>query len=48
MGAPATRYFVVRVNFADAGFDTATGVGLDNAYQNRAASFGLTWRLQEA
>jgi hypothetical protein len=43
----ATRYFVVKVNFASGGFD-ANGNGADNAFQNRSAAFGLTWRLQEA
>lgn len=43
----ATKYYVVRVNFRDGAFDV-NGNGVDNEYQNRSASFGLTWRLQEA
>jgi predicted ribosomally synthesized peptide with SipW-like signal peptide len=42
-----TKYFVVKVSFPSAGFDV-NGNGADNAFQNRSAAFGLTWRLQEA
>jgi predicted ribosomally synthesized peptide with SipW-like signal peptide len=42
-----TRYFQIKLNFGDVGFD-ANGNGLDNAYQNRRAAFDLVWRLQEA
>jgi len=43
----ATKYFVIKVNFPSSGFDV-NGNGADNAFQNRSAAFGLTWRLQEA
>jgi predicted ribosomally synthesized peptide with SipW-like signal peptide len=43
----ATKHYQVSLRFADGGFD-ANGNGVDNQYQNRRASFGLTWRLQEA
>jgi hypothetical protein len=42
-----TKHYQVSLRFADGGFD-ANGNGVDNQYQNRRASFGLTWRLQEA
>lgn len=43
----ATKYYQVSLRFADGGFD-ANGNGVDNAFQNRRASFDLTWRLREA
>lgn len=42
----ATRYYKVSLRFPDGGFDAA-GNGNDNAFQNRRASFDLSWRLQE-
>jgi predicted ribosomally synthesized peptide with SipW-like signal peptide len=43
----ATKHFVIKVSFPDGGFDD-DGNGADNAFQNRRASFDVTWRLQEA
>jgi predicted ribosomally synthesized peptide with SipW-like signal peptide len=43
----STRYFQIRLKFPDTGFDE-NGVGADNAYQNRRATFDLVWRLREA
>lgn len=42
-----TKYFQVSLRFPDGGFD-ASGNGNDNSFQNRQASFDLSWRLQEA
>ena len=41
------KYFQISLQFPDSGFD-ANGNGNDNAFQNRRASFDLSWRLQEA
>ena len=43
----AVRYYQVALRFPDGEFDV-DGNGADNAFQNRHASFDLTWRLREA
>lgn len=41
------KYFQISLQFPNGGFDS-NGNGSDNAFQNRRASFDLSWRLQEA
>lgn len=44
----SSKHYLVAVRLNSAGGFSATGIGLDNKYQNKKANLHLTWHLTEA